>query len=48
MPVDWHVEPLQRPHGDSAGRVKARIRFFPDFDEPLLDEVKAAFRGEGE
>jgi prevent-host-death family protein len=30
------------------GRLKGRIRIGPDFDEPLPDEVLAAFRGEGE
>jgi prevent-host-death family protein len=30
------------------GRLKGRIRIDPGFDEPLPDEVSAAFRGEGE
>ena len=30
------------------GRLKGRIRVGPDFDEPLPDEVLAAFRGEEE
>jgi len=30
------------------GRLKGRIRISPDFDEPLPDEVLAAFRGERE
>jgi prevent-host-death family protein len=30
------------------GRLKGRIRIGPDFDDPLPDEVLAAFRGEGE
>jgi len=30
------------------GRLKGRIRISPDFDEPLPDEILAAFRGEGE
>ena len=30
------------------GRLKGRIRIGPDFDEPLPDEILAAFRGEGE
>jgi prevent-host-death family protein len=30
------------------GRLKGRIRIAPDFDEPLPDEVMAAFRGERE
>jgi prevent-host-death family protein len=30
------------------GRLKGRIRVSPDFDEPLPDEILAAFRGEGE
>ncbi|HEY0511238.1 MAG TPA: type II toxin-antitoxin system prevent-host-death family antitoxin [Thermoanaerobaculia bacterium] len=36
------VEP-RRP-----GRLKGRIRIGPDFDEPLPDEILAAFRGERE
>jgi prevent-host-death family protein len=36
------VEP-RRP-----GRLKGRIRVGPDFDEPLPEEILAAFRGEGE
>lgn len=28
------------------GRLKGRIRIAPDFDEPLPDEILAAFRGE--
>ena len=36
------VEP-RRP-----GRLKGRIRVSPDFDEPLPDEILAAFRGEDE
>jgi prevent-host-death family protein len=28
------------------GRLKGRIRLGPDFDEPLPEEVLAAFRGE--
>jgi len=35
------VEP-RRP-----GRLKGRIRFAPDFDAPLPEEILAAFRGEG-
>lgn len=30
------------------GRLKGRIRVSPDFDDPLPDEIMAAFRGEGE
>lgn len=30
------------------GRLKGRIRIAPDFDEPLPDEILAAFRGERE
>lgn len=30
------------------GRLKGRIRITPDFDEPLPDEILAAFRGERE
>jgi prevent-host-death family protein len=30
------------------GRLKGRIRIAPDFDEPLSDEILAAFRGERE
>ncbi len=30
------------------GRLKARIRIGPEFDEPLPEEILAAFRGEGE
>jgi antitoxin (DNA-binding transcriptional repressor) of toxin-antitoxin stability system len=30
------------------GRLKGRIRIGPGFEEPLPDEVMAAFRGEGE
>lgn len=30
------------------GRLKGRIRISPDFDEPLPDEILAAFRGERE
>jgi prevent-host-death family protein len=30
------------------GRLKGRIRFAPDFDAPLPEEILAAFRGEGE
>jgi prevent-host-death family protein len=30
------------------GRLKGRIRLGPDFDEPLPEEVLAAFRGERE
>jgi prevent-host-death family protein len=30
------------------GRLKGRIRVGPGFDEPLPEEVLAAFRGEGE
>ena len=30
------------------GRLKGRIRIGPDFDEPLPEEILAAFRGEGE
>jgi prevent-host-death family protein len=30
------------------GRLKGRIRVGPGFDEPLPDEILAAFRGEGE
>jgi prevent-host-death family protein len=30
------------------GRLKGRIRIDPGFDEPLPDEILAAFRGEGE
>jgi prevent-host-death family protein len=30
------------------GRLKGRIRFGPDFDDPLPGEILAAFRGEGE
>lgn len=30
------------------GRLKGRIRIGPGFDEPLPDEVMAAFRGEEE
>lgn len=30
------------------GRLKGRIRVAPDFDEPLPDEIMAAFRGERE
>ncbi len=30
------------------GRLKGRIRMRADFDEPLPDEVMAAFRGESE
>ena len=30
------------------GRLKGRIRVSPDFDEPLPDEILAAFRGEDE
>lgn len=29
------------------GRLKGRIRVGTDFDEPLPDEILAAFRGEG-
>lgn len=36
------VEP-RRP-----GRLKGRIRFAPDFDAPLPEEILAAFRGESE
>lgn len=36
------VEP-RRP-----GRLKGRIRIGADFDEPLPDEILAAFRGEDE
>lgn len=36
------VEP-RRP-----GRLKGRIRVGADFDEPLPDEILAAFRGESE
>lgn len=36
------VEP-RRP-----GRLKGRIRVGTDFDEPLPDEILAAFRGESE
>jgi prevent-host-death family protein len=31
-----------------AGRLKGRIRLGPDFEEPLPEEVLAAFRGEKE
>jgi prevent-host-death family protein len=30
------------------GRLKGRIRFGPDLDKPLPDEILAAFRGERE
>jgi prevent-host-death family protein len=30
-----------------SGRLKGRIRIGPEFDEPLPEEVLAAFRGEG-
>lgn len=30
------------------GRLKGRIHVGPDFDEPLPEEILAAFRGEGE
>jgi prevent-host-death family protein len=30
------------------GRLKGRIRIGPEFDEPLPEEILAAFRGEGE
>jgi len=30
------------------GRLKGRIQVGPDFDEPLPDEILAAFRGEKE
>lgn len=30
------------------GRLKGRIRFSADFDEPLPEEILAAFRGERE
>ncbi|HEX4496850.1 MAG TPA: type II toxin-antitoxin system prevent-host-death family antitoxin [Thermoanaerobaculia bacterium] len=30
------------------GRLKGRIRVGPDFDEPLPEEILAAFRGEQE
>ena len=30
------------------GRLKGRIRIGPDFEEPLPEEILAAFRGEGE
>jgi prevent-host-death family protein len=30
------------------GRLKGRIRVSADFDEPLPEEILAAFRGEGE
>jgi prevent-host-death family protein len=30
------------------GRLKGRVRIVPDFDEPLPDEILAAFRGEGD
>jgi len=30
------------------GRLKGRIRVAPGFDEPLPDEIMAAFRGESE
>lgn len=30
------------------GRLKGRIRISADFDEPLPDEITAAFRGERE
>lgn len=30
------------------GRLKGRVRIGPNFDEPLPEEVLAAFRGEGE
>lgn len=30
------------------GRLKGRIRIAPDFDEPLPEEILAAFRGERE
>jgi prevent-host-death family protein len=30
------------------GRLKGRIRLGPDFDEPLPEELQAAFRGERE
>ena len=30
------------------GRLKGRIRISPDFDEPLPEEILAAFRGERE
>jgi prevent-host-death family protein len=36
------VEPRQ------PGRLKGRIRVGPDFDEPLPDEILAAFRGDQE
>ncbi len=48
---------LIAPAGESAygareprrpGRLKGRIRIGPDFDEPLPEEILAAFRGEGE
>jgi prevent-host-death family protein len=29
------------------GRLKGRIHLAPDFDEPLPEEILAAFRGEG-
>jgi prevent-host-death family protein len=30
------------------GRLKGRIRIAPDFDDPLPDDIAAAFRGERE
>jgi len=30
------------------GRLKGRIRIGPDFEEPLPEEILAAFRGDGE
>jgi antitoxin (DNA-binding transcriptional repressor) of toxin-antitoxin stability system len=30
------------------GRLKGRIQIAPDFDEPLPEEILAAFKGEGE
>jgi prevent-host-death family protein len=40
--VRLKVEP-RRP-----GRLKGRIRIADDFDEPLPDEILAAFRGDAE
>ena len=30
------------------GRLKGRIHMAPDFDDPLPEEIAAAFRGEGD
>jgi prevent-host-death family protein len=45
-PVAKLVRVAAEPH--KPGRLKGRIRISPDFDEPLPDEMLAAFRGERE